>query len=65
MEKFYSQFLREKQFLCNFSPRTIKLFRWVFNRWDDLIGDFPTKQNVKDWVIKLNESGIGNEDFSH
>lgn len=58
MEQFYSQFLREKQFLCNFSPRTIKLFRWVFNRWDALIGDFPTKQNVKDWVIKLNESGI-------
>lgn len=54
MEQFYSQFLREKQFLCNFSPRTIKLFRWVFNRWDALIGDFPTKQNVKDWVIKLN-----------
>jgi hypothetical protein len=34
MNELYAQFLREKQYLCNFSPRYIKLFRWVFNRWD-------------------------------
>jgi hypothetical protein len=51
MEHLYSQFLKEKLYLCNFSPRYIKLFRWVFNRWDALIGEPPNKQNVKEWVI--------------
>jgi integrase/recombinase XerD len=58
MEQLYQQFLREKQYLSNVSPRTIKYLRWVFNRWDDLIDAFPDKQNVKEWVIKLTESGI-------
>lgn len=59
MNNLYAQFLQEKQFLCGFSPRTIKLFRWVFNRWDALMGQvLPDKQNVKTWVIRLNESGI-------
>jgi integrase/recombinase XerD len=58
MEHLYAQFLREKTYLCNFSPRYIKLFRWVFNRWDALIGQPPDKQNVKEWVIRLTQSGI-------
>lgn len=59
MEHLYEQFMREKQFLAGFSPRTIKLFRWVFNRWNAHMGEvMPDKQNVKDWVIRLNESGI-------
>ena len=58
MNELYAQFLREKQYLCNYSPRYIKLFRWVFNRWDNLVGQPPDKQNVKEWVIKLTQSGI-------
>ena len=58
LEPLYAQYLKERQYLAGFSPRTIKLFRWVFNRWDALIGEMPTKQNLKEWVIKLNESGI-------
>ncbi|HZT60457.1 MAG TPA: hypothetical protein VFA21_17770 [Pyrinomonadaceae bacterium] len=59
MEHLYEQFMRENQFLAGFSPRTIKLFRWVFNRWNAHMGEvMPDKQNVKDWVIRLNKSGV-------
>jgi hypothetical protein len=58
LEPIYSQFLREKQFLSGFSIQTIKLFRWTFNRWDAHIGELPNKTNVKDWVIKLTQSGL-------
>ncbi|HEX7999258.1 MAG TPA: hypothetical protein VF528_12790 [Pyrinomonadaceae bacterium] len=58
MQQLYKQFLKEKQYLQNVSPRTIKYFGWVFNRWDALIGQSPDKQNVKEWVIRLTESGI-------
>jgi len=58
LEPLYVQYLKEKRYLSGYSHRTVKLFRWVFNRWDALVGEVPTKQNVKEWVIKLNESGI-------
>lgn len=58
LKPLYAQFLREKQFLSGFSSTTIKLFGWTFNRWDALVGEFPTQSNVKEFVIKLNESGI-------
>jgi hypothetical protein len=53
MEHLYSQFLREKTYLCNFSPRYIKLFRWVFNRWDALIGQPPDKRKDQTAVNTL------------
>lgn len=58
MKEFYSQFLREKQYLNNVSPRTVKYQRWVFNIWDKHIGAFPDKQNVKEFVMKLVEQGL-------
>ena len=58
LEKLFADFLREKEYSDNLSPRTIKYQGWVFNRWRDLVGQFPDKSNVKEFVIKLNESGI-------
>lgn len=58
MEQLFNQFLREKQYLVNTSPTTNKYYQWVFNRWKSLVGQFPDKQNVKEFVIKLTESGI-------
>jgi len=58
MEQLYRQFLKEKEYLTGVSPRTIKYFRFTFNSWDKHVSEFPSKQNVKEWVIKLTESGI-------
>jgi integrase/recombinase XerD len=58
MQKLYDQFIKEKRFLENLSERTLKYYGWIFNRWDDYIGEMPDKQNIKDFVIKVQESGV-------
>lgn len=58
LESLFAQFLKEKRFLSNVSPRTIKYFEWTFNIWRKRIREFPTKQNIKEFVIQLQESGI-------
>lgn len=58
MKDLFEKFLREKTYLANLPPRTLQYFRWVFNRWKDLIGEFPDKENIKEFVIKVQESGV-------
>jgi site-specific recombinase XerD len=58
MKALYAQFLKEKEYLTGVSPRTIKYYQWLFNSWDHHIGAFPDKLNIKEWVIKLSESGV-------
>ena len=57
LEKLFAEYLREKQYLTCSSPSTIKYLGWVFNRWRDIIGEMPTKQNTKEQVMNLAESG--------
>lgn len=58
MQKIYDQFIREKRFLENLSERTLKYYREVSHIWDKHIGGMPDKQNIKEFVIKIQESGI-------
>ncbi len=58
MQKYYDQFIKEKRFLDNLSKRTLKYYGWVFNRWTDYVGTMPDKQNIKEFVIKIQESGV-------
>jgi integrase/recombinase XerD len=58
MDKLFEQFLKEKLYLQNVSPRTIKYFRFCYMSWVRLVGSRPTKQNCNDYVISLRESGI-------
>ena len=58
LDKLFTQFLREKQYLENLSPKTIKYYRWVFNRWSDHINEMPDKMNIKEFVISLNQSNL-------
>jgi len=59
LDALFSQFIREKQFLNNTSPRTIKTFRDCQRAYYRTVGDeLPTKENIKQFVIKLQESGI-------
>lgn len=54
----FEEFLKEKRYLDNLSPRTLKYYEWVYNRWNDYVGEFPTKQNIKTFVIRIQESGV-------
>ena len=54
----YEEFLQEKEYLNNLSPRTIKYLSWMGNRWEAIIGQFPTKQNIKEFMIKLCQSNL-------
>src|SRR5262245_23920656 len=61
MENLFEQFLREKFFLNNVSPKTIKYFQWVFLRFKKMTGfceELPTKQILNTWVVSLRETGI-------
>ncbi|HEY8559466.1 MAG TPA: tyrosine-type recombinase/integrase [Pyrinomonadaceae bacterium] len=58
LSKLFAEFIREKQYLNGVSPKTIKYFGYVFSRWNPLIDQFPDKQNIKEFVITLSESGI-------
>jgi site-specific recombinase XerD len=59
LDYLFSQFIREKQFLSNVSPRTVKSFKDCQRAYYRTVGDeLPNKQNIKEYVIKLQESGI-------
>jgi integrase/recombinase XerD len=58
MEKLFQDFLKEKRFLQNLSARTLRYYEWIFNRWQDYVGEFPNKQNIKEFIIKVQESGV-------
>jgi len=56
LDNLFKQFLKEKEYLSGLSPRTMKYLGWVYARWNTIIGEFPDKTNIKDFVIKLSES---------
>ncbi len=58
MDKLFAEFCREKEYLSNLSPRTIRYFKWTFDVWKKRIGVMPDKQNIKEFVIQLQQSGI-------
>ena len=59
MEQVFLQFVREKQFLDNVSERTLKAFRDCYSAWKRTVGEqLPTKDNIKEFVIGLRQSGI-------
>jgi len=51
-------FIREKRFLANVSESTIKYYGYVFNRWEEFVGEEPNADNIKTFVMKVRESGV-------
>ncbi|HKQ05966.1 MAG TPA: tyrosine-type recombinase/integrase [Blastocatellia bacterium] len=59
IDALFSQFVREKVFLKNISPATVKAFKDCERAYKRTVGDeLLTKQNLKEFVIQLQESGI-------
>jgi hypothetical protein len=57
-EQLFDDFVREKTYLKNVSPLTVRFYRDCKAAWDRTIGGLPTEENLKLFVIKLRESGI-------
>ena len=58
LKQLFATFLREKEYLSGVSLKTIKYLGWVFNRWQTIVGEMPRKDNSKQFVMHLVESGI-------
>src|SRR4051812_27320982 len=58
----FELFLKEKQYVKNCSPITIKAFRLTWLRWNKAMGDVPvdalSKPFLTDFIIKLRQTGI-------
>ncbi len=54
----FQQYLKEKQFLTNLSPKTIKSYKEVYARWEKYAGGFPTQEKLSDFVIGMREAGL-------
>jgi hypothetical protein len=52
LDSLFSQLIREKQFLSNVLPRTVKAFKYCQRADYRTVGDeSPDKQNIKEYVI--------------
>src|SRR4051812_24461615 len=58
MDELFERFLKEKLFLKNVSPRTIIYFKRCYSAYKRHLGVMPTEANLKEFVIKLRESGV-------
>ena len=59
VEKLFEKFIREKLYLSNVSKRTGKFYLDCQRAYIRTVGDeLPTKENLKEFVIKLQQSGI-------
>src|SRR5687768_6760025 len=58
-EEVFAQFIKEKIYLANVSPRTVKTYKDALSSYKRLVGSTePTKPVLKDWVIKMSEAGL-------
>jgi site-specific recombinase XerD len=63
--ELFERFLKEKQFLANISPKTVRSYRQAFNAYRRALGQSDggcsaevTKDSSKDFVIGMRESGL-------
>jgi integrase/recombinase XerD len=55
----FAQFIQEKRYISNLSPRTIESYnKDVFKRWMRYVGELPTKQNINQFVVKMRQAGL-------
>jgi integrase/recombinase XerD len=66
--ELFEQFIKDKIFLCNLSPKTIDSYRQAFNAYQRVLSgatgttskadEIPTKDTLKDFVIGMREAGL-------
>lgn len=54
----FDKYKKEKRFVDNLSERTMHCYTQVFDRWEKYVGGMPTKENLKDFIIKMREAGL-------
>jgi site-specific recombinase XerD len=66
LNELFATFLKEKTFLSNLSPKTIRSYQQAFNAYQRVLSGhvledlcaLPTKDTLKDFVIGMRESGL-------
>ncbi|HEV7397632.1 MAG TPA: tyrosine-type recombinase/integrase [Pyrinomonadaceae bacterium] len=58
MKELFAEFLKEKRYLCNLSPKTLDSYQQAFNCYVRLGCGTPTKDGLKDFVVNMRESGL-------
>ncbi len=58
LSKLFERFITEKRFLSNLSERTIASYTEIFARWQRLVGEFPTRENLSTFVIEMRQAGL-------
>ena len=60
MEILYRQFIREKQYLCNISPRTVDAYRWAWKAFEPaLVGrSCIVKSDILQRIEELRAQGL-------
>lgn len=58
IEKLHKNFIRDKEFIANLSPRTIESYKEVFARWKKYVNGLPTADNLDDFVVEMRKAGL-------
>ena len=65
LSDLFARFLKEKQFLANISPKTVRSYQQALNAYKrvlssrlDTDGGLPDKDSLKDFVIQMREGGL-------
>ena len=65
MKELFEKFIKEKEFLCGLSPKSLSSYRQAYNAYQRVLSNtalvsfpLPTKDSLKDFVVKMRESGI-------
>jgi integrase/recombinase XerD len=53
----FEEYAQEMRYLRNFSERTLKSYREIFNRWLSIVGAFPDEKNLSSFIIGLRRHG--------
>ncbi len=62
MESFYHQFVRERQYLHNVSPKTLAAYQWAWKAFEPALSGKaqPSKADVVERIAVLRTSGLSN-----
>src|SRR6185295_9175745 len=59
LDELFKRFVKEKTFLSNVSPKTVRFYQQSYNAFKRSVGEqLPDKAVLNDFVIKLKEGGM-------
>jgi integrase len=57
--RLYDQYEKECRYIKNFTPKTLKTYREIFDRWVKYVGhNLPSAYNLTQFIIGMKEAGL-------